>query len=78
MTENTNDRCAWQESMKDELARACLAALARRAGKAGIVVGYDEIDYDFPDDEIELACDGDAKAIRITAVWLPAAPEVRS
>ena len=54
------------DQMKDKLARACLAALARRAGKTGIVVRYDEID---------LACDGDAQAIRITATWVPAAPK---
>lgn len=78
MPESTKAPCACQESIKDKPARACLAALARRAGKAGIVVGYDEIDYDFPDGEIELDCDGDAKAIRITATWLPDAPEVRS
>ena len=63
------------DQMKDKVARACLAALARRAGKGGIVVRYDEIDHDFPDDEIDLACDADAQAIRVTATWFPAAPE---
>ncbi len=63
----------------EELIRACLAALARRAGKTGLVVRYDEIDYDFPDDDLELVCDGDAQAIRITATWFPhPAPEVKS
>lgn len=72
----TKPPCTCQECLKDKLARACLAALARRAGKAGLVVSFDEIDYEFPDDEIELAGDGDAKCVRITATWLPAKPEV--
>ncbi len=78
MPENPKAPCACRECMNDKLARACLAALARRAGKKGLVISYDEIDYDFPDDEIELACDGDAKCVRITATWLPAKPEVLS
>lgn len=62
----------------DRMARACLAALARRAGKTGIVVRYDEIDHDYPEDEIEMVCDGDAQAIRITATWFPhPAPDVQ-
>ncbi len=66
------------EETKDKLARACLAALARRVGQTGLVVRYDEIDYDFPEDEIELVCDGDAQCVRITATWLPPVTEVRS
>ncbi|HZT29387.1 MAG TPA: hypothetical protein VFA33_05865 [Bryobacteraceae bacterium] len=76
MPETAKTPCTCQECMKDKLARACLAALARRTGKTGLVVRYDEIDYDFPDDEIDLVCDGDAQAVRITATWLPAKPEV--
>lgn len=60
---------------KETMIRACLAALARRAGKTGLVVRYDEIGHDFHDHEIELACDGDARCVRITAASLPSAAQ---
>jgi hypothetical protein len=59
------------QEYEQKLVRACLAALARRAG-VGLVVTFAEIEaeYDRPTD-LALAIDGDGKCVRI-------ATEVRS
>jgi hypothetical protein len=46
------------------LVRACLAALARRAGVGALVVAFDEIDLERAD-RLVMVCDGDAKCVRI-------------
>ena len=66
-----------QETLESKLVRACLAALARRAGKTGLVVSYDEIDYDFPDEEVTFISDEDAKCVRITPTSFLATSEVK-
>lgn len=56
---------------EQKLVRACLAAVARRTG-TGLVIAFADIDREFANDtRLEIACDGDAKCVRI------AAPEVR-
>jgi hypothetical protein len=57
---------------EQKLVRACLAALARRID-VGLVVAFDDIEREYANDtRLEIACDDDAKCVRITA------PELRS
>jgi hypothetical protein len=57
---------------EQNLIPACLAALARRVG-VGLIVTYEEIERETDNDtRLEIACDGDAKCVRITV------PEMRS
>ena len=56
---------------EQRLARACLAALARRAG-APLIIRYEEIEREYgADAQLSLASDAKAKCVRISI------PEVR-
>ena len=59
------------QEYEQKLIRACLAALTRRTGM-GLVVAYGDIEREMANDvRFDIACDVDAKCVRITV------PEVR-
>lgn len=54
---------------EQKLARACLAALARRAGSGVLVVSYEEIGRELANDiRVEIISDCEAKCVRL---WAP-------
>lgn len=48
-----------------QMVRACLLALARRAG-GSLVVPYIEIDHDFDERDLVIVCDGDTRSVRVS------------